>query len=118
MELRLLNSSFVEVDHAKDQVMTALKLALVNLVMWVRQQYFSAAFAQATWHRLVPFFRLPGWVIWRTDTGEGALRPFNDRQLNQDLAAVCVRVSATLPRLPDGTLLQLTLDSRDALVWR
>ncbi len=25
-----------ELDHAKDQVMTVLKLALVNVVMWTR----------------------------------------------------------------------------------
>ena len=48
MELRLLNSSFVEVDHAKDQVMTALKLALVNLVIWTRDRSFPPAYAHAT----------------------------------------------------------------------
>jgi hypothetical protein len=30
------------------------------------------------------------------------LRPFNDRQYNRDLAALCERVNATAPRLPDG----------------
>jgi hypothetical protein len=37
-----------EMEHAKDQVMTVLKLALVNLVMWARDTYFPATYAQAT----------------------------------------------------------------------
>jgi hypothetical protein len=46
-----------ELDHAKDQTMTVLKLALANLVMWTRDTYFSSTYAQAAWHRLAPFFR-------------------------------------------------------------
>ncbi len=38
-----------ELEHAKDQVMTVLKLALANVVMWTRDTYFPAAYAQATW---------------------------------------------------------------------
>ena len=34
-----------ELDHAKDQVMTTLKLALANLVMWTRDHYFPATYA-------------------------------------------------------------------------
>ncbi len=37
-----------ELEHAKDQVMTVLKLALANLVMWARDTYFPATYAQAT----------------------------------------------------------------------
>jgi len=77
-----------ELEHAKDQVMTVLKLALVNLVMWTRDTYFPATYAHATWLRLVPFFRLPGQVIWGAETVEVVLRPFNDRQLNRDLETV------------------------------
>jgi hypothetical protein len=95
-----------ELEHAKDQVMTVLKLALVNLVMWTRDTYFPATYAHATWLRLVPFFRLPGQVTWGTETVEVALRPFNDHQLNRDLETVCTRVNAAQPRLPDGQRLQ------------
>jgi hypothetical protein len=48
-----------ELDHRKDQVMTVYKVALANLAMWVRDHYFPASYAHATWLRLVPFFRLP-----------------------------------------------------------
>jgi hypothetical protein len=34
-----------ELDHTKDQVMTTLKLALANLVMWTRDRYFPASYA-------------------------------------------------------------------------
>jgi hypothetical protein len=34
-----------------------------------------APYAQATWHRLAPFFRLPGRIVWGTDTVTVELRP-------------------------------------------
>ena len=98
-----------ELDDAKDQVMTVCKTALANLVMWTRDRYFPASYAQATWARLAPFFRLPGRVVGGPDTVHVELRPFNDRRLNRDLAAVCSRVAAAQPRLPDGRRLCLTM---------
>jgi hypothetical protein len=44
-------------EHAKDQVMTVLTLALAKVVMWTRDTYFPLTYARATWHRLAPFFR-------------------------------------------------------------
>jgi hypothetical protein len=91
-----------ELDHAKDQTMTVLKLALANLVMWTRDRYFPATYAQATWRRLAPFFRLPGQIVWGRDTVQVQVRPFNDRRLTRDLMVLCQRVEAARPRLPDG----------------
>ncbi len=105
-DLKMKERVMYELEHAKDQVMTVLKLALANLVMWIRDTYFPAAYAQATWHRLAPFFRLPGRVVWGTESVEVELRPFNDRQLNRDLEAVCEKVNAAQPHLPDGQRLQ------------
>ena len=106
-DLAASERTMYELDQRKDQVMTAFKLALVNLVMWVRQQYFPAAYAQATWHRLEPFFRLPGRVTWGTDAVEVEVRPFNDRRLAGDLAALCTQVQAAQPRLSDGRFFQI-----------
>lgn len=100
-----------ELDNAKDQVMTVCKVALTNLAMWTRDQYFPADYAHATWHRLAPFFHLPGRIVWGPTTVQVTLRPFNDRQLTRDLALLCQRVQATPPRLPDGRQLVLTLAS-------
>jgi hypothetical protein len=61
-----------------DQIMTVCKLALANVGMWVRDRYFPVEFAQASWHRLQPFFQLPGWIDWVRDRVEVELKPFND----------------------------------------
>ena len=98
-----------ELDHAKDQVMTVCKVALANLLMWTRDQYFPATYAQATWKRLAPFFQLAGRVRWEPETVRVELRPFNDAQLNRDLNALCTRIATTQPRLPDGRRLIFTV---------
>jgi len=96
-----------EIDNRKDQVMTALKVAVVNLAMWVRDHYFPEQYRHATWQRLAPFFRLSGHVVQGPDIVRVELRPFNDRQLNRDLAALCATVDERRPRLPDGRRLVL-----------
>jgi hypothetical protein len=52
-----------ELDNRKDQIMTICKVALANLAMWVRDRFFPATYAHATWLRLLPFFQLPGRVL-------------------------------------------------------
>jgi hypothetical protein len=104
-----------ELDHAKDQVMTVCKVALANLVMWTRDRYFPATYAQATWKRLAPFFQLAGRVRWESETVRVELRPFNDAQLNRDLHALCTRVATAQPQLPDGRLLVFTVGSPQRL---
>jgi hypothetical protein len=98
-----------ELDHAKDQVMTVCKVALANLLMWTRDQYFPATYAQATWKRLAPFFQLAGRVRWEPVSVQVELRPFNDCQLNRDLDTLCMRVATAQPRLPDGRRLVFTV---------
>jgi hypothetical protein len=40
-----------------------------------------------------------------------ALRPFNDKRYNQDLEALCERVNAVAPRLPDGRHLHVSVQT-------
>ena len=108
-ELAAKERAMYQLESGKDQVMTVLKLALANLGMWIRDQYFPATYAHATWHRLLPFFRLPGRVTQGKQAVWVELSPFNDRQLNRDLRVVCERVTAAQPRLPDGRRLCLTI---------
>jgi hypothetical protein len=89
-----------ELPNKTDQVMSVYKVALANLAMWTRDQYFPHTYAHATWQRLVPFFRLPGWVTWEETTVRVKLRPFNDHQLTRDLQTLCERVQAQAPRTP------------------
>lgn len=98
-----------ELDNAKDQIMTVCHVAVANVAMWVRAHYFPASYAQATWPRLAPFFRLPGRIEWGTQTVQVALCPFNDRALTRDLQVLCERVRSARPHLPDGRLLILTV---------
>jgi hypothetical protein len=107
--LKAKERAMYELENGKDQVMTCLKLALANLGMWVRERWFPPSYAHATWQRLAPFFRLPGSITWGTDRVEMELQPFNDRRLTRDLAAVCVRVNAARPHLPDGRQVHLHL---------
>ena len=72
-------------------------------------RYFPASYAHATWLRLASFFQLAGTVVPDACTVRVELRPFNDRALNRDLTALCVRVNQASPRLPDGRLLSFTI---------
>jgi hypothetical protein len=98
-----------ELDNRKDHVMTVFKVALANLAMWTRDQYFPASYSNATWGRLAPFFRLPGIVRSSQQTVEVELRPFNDRQYNRDLHLLCQQVNQKQPHLPDGRLLTFSV---------
>ncbi len=94
-----------ELDNAKDQIMSVLKLFLANLMMWTRDRLFPPDYAHATTTRLLPFFRLPGRVLSFNDCVLITLRPFNDRALNRDLADFCQRVNNAHLCLPAGKLL-------------
>lgn len=100
-----------ELDNRKDHVMTICKVAVANLAMWVRDRYFPASYAQATWRRLLPFFQLPGTITHHGDLVQVELRPFNDRALNRDLTILCERVNQASPCLPDGRRLSFTVRS-------
>ena len=104
-DLAATERTMYELDNRKDQVMTVCKLALANLVMWTRDHYFPSTYAHATWARLAPFFQLRGVVVSTLHTVSVALHPFNDRQYNRDLLALCQRVNERQVRLPDGRLL-------------
>lgn len=105
-DLEVQARQMFELDNRKDQIMTSLRLALSNLVMWVRDHCFPKDYAQATWKRLAAFFRLPGHIVYYPDRCLVFLRPFNDRQLNRDLDALCERVNQAQLRLPDGRFLE------------
>ena len=82
--------------------MSVCKVVLANVGMWVRDHYFPAEYAHATWHRLQPFFQLPGRVQWGKECVEVELKPFNDRALNRDLLLLCTKVAQDPLYLPDG----------------
>jgi hypothetical protein len=104
-----------ELDNRKDKIMTVCKVALANLGMWVRDHYFPASYAHASWHRLLPFFQLPGRIFWGRNRVEVELKRFNDRTLNRDLEALCAKVSQRQLGLPDGRRLLFRVQGIDIL---
>ena len=115
-DLKEQERSMYELDNRKDQVMSVCKVAVANLAMWVRDRYFPASYAQATWKRLLPFLQLPGTITSNTHQVQVELRPFNDRALNRDLAVLCERVNQTSPHLPDGRRLSFTIRSTGCIL--
>lgn len=119
-DLQMNERTMYELDNHKDHVMTIFKVAMANLAMWTRDQYFPDTYSTATWERLAPFFRLPGMVISSQQNVTVSLRPFNDRQINNDLVSLCHRVNASSLHLPDGRSLLFTVQevARPILDWQ
>ena len=110
LDLEAQSRDMFQLDNRKDQVMSALKVALTNLIMWTRQHFFPAGYAKATWKRLQPFFALPGRIV-KTDTHCSVyLRRFNDRSLNRDLSQLCHTVNQAQLSLPEGRILEFHVD--------
>ena len=83
--------------------------------MLVRDHYFPVEYAHATWHRLQPFFQLPGHIFWGRDRVEVELKRFNDSVLNRDLEMLCAKVAQEQPCLPDGRRLIFRLQGTGIL---
>jgi hypothetical protein len=111
-DLAAQERTMYELDNRKDHILTICKLALANLAMWTRDQFFPDSFAHATWARLAPFFQLPGSVISSRQTVSVLLCPFNDRQYNRDLSLLCQRVNEKQLHLPNGRLLLFSIQEK------
>jgi len=101
----------MEEESIADRVGNHLTTLFHIIGMWVRDHYFPKEYRHATWQRLAPFFRLSGRVAQEVDIVRVELHPFNDRQFNRDLAALCAKVDERRPRLPDGRRLVLVMDA-------
>src|SRR2546429_2459460 len=101
-----------ELDQAKDQIMTLFKVALANLGMWVRDQYFGESYQHCSWQRLLPFFKLGGWLTTTASEVQLELCAFNNRALLRDLEEVCRKVNADAVLLPDGRRLVVAVGKR------
>ena len=101
-----------ELDHAKDQLMTLFKVGLANLGMWVRDAYFGESYRYCGWQRLLPFFKLGGWVTTTADEVQLELCAFNNRALVRDLEEVCHNVNTSGAILPDGRRLVVSVGER------
>ena len=89
-----------------------LKLGLANVGMWVRDQYFGESYQQCGWQRLLPFFKLGGWVTATTSEVRLEFCAFNNRALVRDLEELCRKVNAGAVTLPDGRRLVVAVGKR------
>ena len=101
-----------ELEHSKDQLMTLFKVGLANLGMWVRDQYFGESYQHCSWQRLLPFFKVGGWVTTTTSELQLEVCAFNNRALVRDLEEVCRKVKAAPLILPDGRRLVVSVGER------
>jgi hypothetical protein len=101
-----------ELDHSKDQLMTLFKLGLANLGMWVRDHYFGESYQHCGWQRLLPFFKLGGWVTATAREVRLELCAFNNRALVRDLEQLCHKVNEGAAILPDGRRLVVRVGQR------
>jgi hypothetical protein len=101
-----------ELDHSKDQIMTLLKVGLANLGMWVRDEYFGESYQHCGWQRLLPFFKLSGWLTTTTSEVQLEVCAFNNRALVRDLEEVCRKVNTSGATLPDGRRLVMAVGER------
>lgn len=108
-DLEVEAKQMYELDDRKDHIMTTLRVALTNLVMWVRDHFFPDDYDNATWKRLAPFFRLPGYIVETAERCTVYLRRFNDTTLNRDLTELCRTVTGKQLQLPDGRVLQFKM---------
>ncbi len=111
-DLQTQARAMYELDHAKDQIMTLLKVGLANLGMWVRDQYFGESYQHCGWQRLLPFFKLGGWVTTTANEVQLELCAFNNRALVRDLEELCRKVTAARVSLPDGRRLVVAVGER------
>jgi hypothetical protein len=111
-DLQAYEREMQELDNTKDQIMTLLKVGLANLGMWVRDHYFGESYQACGWERLLPFFKLGGWVTATPTEVKLDFSPFNHRGMERDLQELCQKVNTEGVHLPDGRRLVLTVGHR------
>jgi len=112
--------AYVEIFRAyvaqKWPIQAQFAVALTLKPTWVRDHYFPASYAHASWQRLQAFLQLPGRIFWGQDRVEVELKQFNDCALNRDLETLCAKVTQQQPRLPDGRRLLFRVQGRGILL--
>jgi hypothetical protein len=87
-------------------------LGLANVGMWVRDEYFGESYQHCSWQRLLPFFKLGGWITASTNEVKLEVCAFNNRALVRDGEDLCRNVNAGAVTLPDGRRLVVTVGKR------
>ena len=88
------------------------KRAAMHLAGCLPYQYFGESYQHCGWQRLLPFFKLGGWLTTTASEVQLEVCAFNNRTLLRDLEEVCHKVNEGAVTLPDGRRLVLTIGKR------
>lgn len=91
-----------ELDDRKDQLLSALRVCLVNVLQWLRDTVFPESYAHVTCPTLAPFVQMGGYVIQRPDRLEVLLDGFWQAARHRDLEEVVARCNAQAFTALDG----------------
>jgi hypothetical protein len=101
-----------ELDDRKDQLLSALRLCLTNVLQRLRDMVFPQSYANASYKTLLPFVQMGGFVVDHPDRIEVFLDGFWRSARQQDLVEVVARCNALPFTAPDGRRLWFGICSR------
>jgi hypothetical protein len=108
---KMADCPMYELDDRKDQLLSALRLCLGNVLQWLRDTVFPESYANATYKTLAPFVQMGGFVIKRPDCIAVFLDGFWQSAKQQDLEELVARCNAQSLTAPDGRPLQFSICS-------
>ena len=108
---KMADCPMYELDDRKDQLLSALRLCLGNVLQWLRDTVFPESYANATYKTLAPFVQMGGFVIKRPDCIAVFLDGFWQSAKQQDLEELVARCNAQSLTAPDGRPLRFSICS-------
>jgi len=99
---KMASCPMYELDDRKDQLLSALRLCLGNVLQWLRDTVFPESYTNATCKTLAPFVQMGGFVIEHPDRIEVFLDGFWQSAKQRDLEEVVARCNAQSLTAPDG----------------
>src|SRR5438128_1718002 len=88
------------------------KRAAMHLAGCLPYRYFGESYQHCGGPRLLPFFKLGGWITTTTSEVQLEVCAFNNRALVRDLEELCRNVNTSGATLPDGRRLVLAVGQR------
>jgi len=99
---KMASCPMYELDDRKDQLLSALRLCLGNVLQWLRDTVFPESYTNATYKTLAPFVQMGGFVIEHPDRIEVFLDGFWQSAKQQDLEEVVAHCNTQSLTAPDG----------------
>jgi hypothetical protein len=105
-----------ELDDRKDQLMSALRVFLVNILQWLQGAVFPESYARATYEALAPVLQMGGFVIEHGDCIEVFLDGFWQSTKQRELEEIVARCNAQRFTAPDGRALRFGVCPRPGYI--